>query len=134
MRNPTSTTRILLSLSAVLLFGCAKSMPMNNVKPEADMGHVDLLPETVPEVIPVDCDADLQDRAGCPCPGEGDKRGCYTGPKGTANVGACHDGEQLCMLVGEFMVWGDCAGAVTPKAEICSSTDDANCNGLVGCQ
>jgi hypothetical protein len=33
----------------------------------------------------------------------------------------------------EFLVWSACSGDVTPGAEVCSTSNDNNCNGLVGC-
>jgi hypothetical protein len=64
---------------------------------------------------------------------EGATRACYTGPAGTENVGACKDGKQSCVMNGEFLIWGDCTGDVTPSKEVCSQTNDENCNGKLGC-
>ncbi|MCB9530322.1 MAG: hypothetical protein H6700_00985 [Myxococcales bacterium] len=52
---------------------------------------------------------------------------CYTGPAGTAGVGACEEGERLCTAG----AWGSCTGQVTPVGEICSLTgdEDMNCDG-----
>lgn len=107
-------------------------MPATGPAPKADAGATDLTPPPAPAPNG-DCADDLTDRVGCPCPGEGATRTCYSGPTGTTNLGACHDGTQACMMVGEFLVWGDCGGAVKPTAEDCSNDTDTNCNGLVGC-
>jgi hypothetical protein len=80
----------------------------------------------------VDC-ANTLDLQGCTCAGPGSTRPCYTGPKGTENVGACKDGTQTCTASGEIAEWGPCTGDVTPMPEVCSDTLDHDCNGLVGC-
>jgi hypothetical protein len=66
----------------------------------------------------------------CGC-ASGSTRPCYSGPAGTAGVGACHAGTQTC--VGG--AWGACAGEVTPKAEICGNGIDDDCDGVIdnGC-
>ena len=79
------------------------------------------------------CDSGLPDVNGCPCDAEGTTRACYTGPAGTEHVGACHDGQQTCTSVGEFLVWGPCTGDVTPRPKSAATTNDENCNGVVGC-
>ncbi|HYB99010.1 MAG TPA: MopE-related protein [Candidatus Limnocylindrales bacterium] len=54
-------------------------------------------------------------------------RTCYTGPSGTAGVGACRTGQQTCSAGS----WGSsCPNEVTPKAESCNGTDD-DCDGSV---
>jgi hypothetical protein len=52
---------------------------------------------------------------GCPCSGVGDGGGveavgCWTGPASMRNVGACHDGVQHCIQMGEVSQWGPCGG------------------------
>ena len=54
----------------------------------------------------------------------GQRRSCYTGPKGTINKGGCRAGEELCV----DGVWGSCIGEFTPEAEVCDGRDN-NCNG-----
>ena len=51
--------------------------------------------------------------------------GCFTGPAGQRNVGACKDGVQTCIA----SVWGACTGSVQATAETCNGVDD-DCNGL----
>jgi hypothetical protein len=63
----------------------------------------------------------------------GASRACYTGAPGTENVGECHDGTQVCQVLGEFIVWGPCTGDVLPTDEMCSMNKDYNCNGMAGC-
>ncbi len=61
---------------------------------------------------------------------DGDMRACYTGPDGTAGVGTCHGGTQVC-TGGAWPT--DCPGEVLPAAEDCTSPLDLNCNHLAGC-
>jgi protein-arginine deiminase len=56
----------------------------------------------------------------------GDTRPCYTGPAGTAGVGACQGGEQSC----DNGRWGACVGEVVPTPELCATPVDDDCNGL----
>jgi hypothetical protein len=61
---------------------------------------------------------------------DGQTRPCYTGPAGTDDVGACHDGTQVCVDGG----WPSaCPGEVLPATENCCAFEDLNCNGLYGC-
>ncbi|MFT7620966.1 MAG: hypothetical protein ACI9WU_000127, partial [Myxococcota bacterium] len=52
---------------------------------------------------------------------------CYTGPAGTAGVGACIAGKELCV---DGQPSGICEGEVHPSEEICDGLDN-NCNGEV---
>jgi hypothetical protein len=79
------------------------------------------------------CDDTLANIESCPCLSEGAQRSCYTGPAGSSGKGTCHDGKQTCAVSGEFLLWGPCTGDVTPHDEVCSQTNDENCNGLTGC-
>ncbi len=135
MRNPLPTVRTALCFAALLLLGCAKSMTMEHFE-RTDMGNLDAPPPaTEPkDYAPSECDDGMGGLGPCTCPGEGLTRPCYTGPKGTAGVGACRQGTQTCTMYGEFLFWGGCLGDIKPQAEVCSSDDDANCNGLVGCE
>jgi len=56
---------------------------------------------------------------------------CYSGPDGTAGVGACRAGALTCL----FAAWGACQGEVTPVPEACGNAKDDDCDGLVdeGC-
>jgi alpha-tubulin suppressor-like RCC1 family protein len=60
---------------------------------------------------------------------DGVTRSCYTGPSGTAGVGACRAGTETC-VVGGGGTWGACAGQVLPSAETCNNVDD-DCDGIV---
>ncbi len=65
-----------------------------------------------------DCDGTIDD---------GVTRSCYTGPGGTAGVGACTAGTETC-VVGGAGTWGSCTGQVLPSSEVCDNVDN-NCNG-----
>ncbi|MGI5862952.1 MAG: MopE-related protein, partial [Myxococcales bacterium] len=61
------------------------------------------------------------------CDGEADEllaRVCYSGPEGTAGIGACRSGVETCAEG----TWGSCAGEVRPTAEICDALDN-DCDG-----
>ncbi|MFO0652413.1 MAG: MopE-related protein, partial [Polyangiales bacterium] len=61
---------------------------------------------------------------------------CYTGPTGTAGVGACRAGAQTCVAGagGVGSAWGACSGQTLPVTETCDGVDN-DCNGTVddGC-
>ena len=80
-----------------------------------------------------DCDGVVDD--GCLCP-PGSSRSCYSGPAGTAGVGTCRAGTQMCVsgAGGVGSSWGACGGQVLPAAEVCDAMDN-DCNGIVdnGC-
>jgi hypothetical protein len=57
---------------------------------------------------------------------DGSTQSCYSGPPGTAGVGACQAGIRTCVGGG----WSQCVGAITPSSEICDSLDN-DCDGLV---
>jgi hypothetical protein len=62
------------------------------------------------------------------------QQSCYTGPPGTAGVGACHAGQQMCDPSGHLQP--QCNGEQVPSpTEICGDGVDNNCNGVVdeGC-
>ena len=50
-------------------------------------------------------------------------RSCYTGPVGTAGVGACQEGTETCTAG----TWDGCVGEVLPGVEICDGVDN-DCN------
>lgn len=71
---------------------------------------------------------------GCGCP-VGLRQPCYSGPPGTAEVGACRRGLQQCeRLSSGGSAWGVCEGEVVPQPNRCDGVDLA-CTGdpLSGC-
>jgi len=86
------------------------------------------------DVVPVDAciptGAEVCDGIDNDCNGMADDgvlpRSCYTGPAGTAGVGICRAGVQMCMG-GSFTA---CVGDVLPGAETCDGRDE-NCNGTI---
>ncbi len=87
-----------------------------------------------------DRDCDGTPNTGCACTLDM-TRSCYTGPAGTAGVGACHAGSQTCVASprpdGSFTsVWGTCVAQALPSSvDTCGNAIDDNCNGMVdeGC-
>lgn len=78
----------------------------------------------VGEVLPQleDCNGKDDD-----CDGQVDEvssRKCYSGAKGTENVGVCKGGTQTC-TAGK---WSACAGEVVPSTEVCDGLDN-DCDG-----
>lgn len=75
------------------------------------------------------CDNACQWREWGPCQGDecesGTVRACYDGPEGTATIGVCTSGRQVCNL-GR---WGECEGEVLPSAEVCHDNRDNDCDG-----
>jgi hypothetical protein len=80
-----------------------------------------------------DCDGVVDD--GCACE-VGERRGCYSGPAATENIGTCKSGSQTCERgtggIGSY--WGPCVGDVLPDRDLCDGFDN-DCNGTVddGC-
>lgn len=54
----------------------------------------------------------------------GDSRPCYDGPAGTEGVGTCAAGVSTC---GADRMWGACAGAVLPAADVCGNGLNDDC-------
>ena len=81
------------------------------------VGQVQPEAEDICDGLDNDCDGQT-DRTPS---GEGLLRPCYTGSDVTRGVGACHDGEQLCLGLDG---WGQCVGDQTPRDELCNNTDD----------
>jgi len=63
----------------------------------------------------------------CPCV-PGTVQRCFLGPPGRRGLGACSDGNQTCVGLGEFGTWSECAGGIPPSAETCDGADN-NCDG-----
>jgi hypothetical protein len=61
----------------------------------------------------------------------GSTQGCYDGPTGTSEIGACSGGVQTCSAHGDG--YGLCEGEVRPSVELCGSFADENCDGVAGC-
>ena len=51
---------------------------------------------------------------------------CYSGPAGTAGVGACLQGTRTCSGAG---TWGPCQGEVVPALDACGNGLDEDCDG-----
>jgi hypothetical protein len=74
-----------------------------------------------------DCDGEVDES--CPCT-PGDVQRCFKGPPGRRGLGACSDGQQTCVVNGEFGIWGACEGGHSPSAEACDGLDN-DCNGCM---
>ncbi len=73
-----------------------------------------------------DCDGTVDE--GCPCL-LGSVKPCFRGPPGRRGVGACADGYQNCVGVGEIAgTWGACQQGIAPSKELCDGLDN-DCNG-----
>jgi hypothetical protein len=88
-------------------------------------GEITPAPEDCTTKADESCDGKINE--GCLC-FPGDVAPCYTGPAATKNVGACHDGTQVCQPSG--LAWGACTGEVVPVTEICSNQGDDDCDGV----
>ena len=73
-----------------------------------------------------DCNGVVDD--GCACEPDA-TQACYGGPAGTAGVGRCVAGTQVC-TTDEFTRWGECTGQMLPAPEVCNGVDD-DCDGEV---
>ncbi|MFL5319774.1 MAG: hypothetical protein ACJ790_08960, partial [Myxococcaceae bacterium] len=72
-----------------------------------------------------DCDGTVDD--GCPLCTPNSTATCYTGPANTAGVGICQSGTKTCATDG--LSYGPCLGEVKPRTELCTTTEDDNCDG-----
>jgi len=72
--------------------------------------------------IDENCNGETDEICGCT---DGASQYCYAGPSGTAGVGPCLGGTQVCS--GDS--WGACTGQVLPVAEVCGNGIDDDCNG-----
>lgn len=95
----------------------------------ACLGEVPPVSETCSTSVDDDCDGELNEEgAGCVCV-PGTSESCYSGPTGTASVGACTLGSRTCDALGT--AWLPCVGEVLPTAEQCATTVDDDCDGAV---
>jgi hypothetical protein len=91
------------------------------------VGEVTPQPETCNTPVDDDCNGQTNEGgAGCVCV-PGAVLSCYSGPAGTAGVGACKAGLQTCNAQGT--AFGACVGEVTPQPETCNTPVDDDCNG-----
>ena len=89
--------------------------------------------ETCATPIDDDCNGQVNEGGvGCVCAPNASVS-CYAGPAGTAGVGLCTAGSQVCNAQGTAL--GACSGSVLPQAEICGDAVDNDCDGQVneGC-
>lgn len=133
----------LLPLVAAMLLGCGARTGLR--EPEAPPADVIEARDVAPDAVDVsevcvaatdqcgavercgnglddDCDGRVDE--GCAC-APGAVQPCFAGPPGRRNVGACHDGTQRCVGMGDTGSWGACEGGITPHAEVCNGVDDA---------
>jgi hypothetical protein len=79
------------------------------------------------------CDGQINEGCGGPLCPPLVVQACYTGPAGTAGVGVCTTGTQICNAAGTS--WSPCSGGVLPGVESCKNDKDDDCDGQVneGC-
>jgi subtilisin-like proprotein convertase family protein len=77
-----------------------------------------------------DCDGTPDDACVC---APGSAATCYEGPAGTAGIGTCIAGTQICNAAGSG--FGPCEGSITPTADVCGDGLDSDCDGIAddGC-
>lgn len=62
----------------------------------------------------------------------GQARPCYEGPFGTADIGRCRSGQQICAADGS--AWSACEGEIWPEdRESCQTLEDDDCDGSTQC-
>lgn len=75
-----------------------------------------------------DCNGAVNEGIDCICPDHGSP--CYAGPPATEGVGICHGGIVDCDMFGNVL----CVGQQLPKAEMCMTPEDEDCDGVAaGC-
>ncbi|MDI1450654.1 hypothetical protein [Polyangium sp. 6x1] len=89
----------------------------------AAVGLVSLFASALPSACALDVYGTYDPDAPCTI---GASAPCYTGPQGTAGVGACKPGTQVCRIDRTF---GPCLDEVVPQNEDCFTPDDEDCDG-----
>jgi len=75
-----------------------------------------------------DCDGQVDEACSCKL---GEVQRCFRGPPGRHDVGACEDGQQVCLMISEGVnLWGPCEGGISPSLEVCDDLDN-DCNGCL---
>ncbi|MFT3769337.1 MAG: MopE-related protein [Minicystis sp.] len=93
------------------------------------VGEVTPVAETCNTPEDDDCNGQVNESgAGCTCV-PNTTASCYSGPAGTAGVGACKAGTKTCNDQGT--AYGPCVGEVLPQPETCNTPEDDDCNGQV---
>jgi hypothetical protein len=87
----------------------------------------DVVPQAESCLTSVDDDCNGQANEGCICVPDATSS-CYAGPPGTAGVGICKTGTQLCNGQGTSL--GACMGATVPQLENCAAPADEDCDGV----
>jgi hypothetical protein len=79
-----------------------------------------------------DCDGELDE--GCECLTDSERE-CYDGTPGTAGIGLCRAGAEVCIANGTGSTWGSCQGQVVDTEESCDGAGDEDCDGEIdeGC-
>ena len=94
----------------------------------ACVGEVLPQPETCATPVDDDCNGQTNEGgAGCVCPPNATVS-CYSGPAGTAGVGICKAGSQVCN--GQGTSASACVGTVLPQVENCVTPADEDCDGV----
>ena len=79
----------------------------------------------------VDNNCDGENDETCVCT-EGEVGPCYPGPEGTADVGICKSGTQVCEVEDGVAMWAACMDFVLPAGDdICGDQVDNNCDGFL---
>ena len=73
-----------------------------------------------------DCNGEIDESCTCVV---GETQSCYTGPSGTADVGACSSGQQTCEKDGDDSSFGECTNQTLPSGENCTDGIDNDCDG-----
>ncbi|MDI1478028.1 hypothetical protein [Polyangium sp. y55x31] len=89
----------------------------------AAVGLVSLFASALPSACALDVYGSYDPDAPCAV---GVSAPCYTGPLGTAGVGACKSGTHVCRIDRTF---GACVGEVVPQKEDCFTPEDEDCDG-----